>query len=282
MPFSNSPLEKKVFSKIEKEFQEQKWEVLIAQLEAKCEQEARYLKEEIERNFIIKEGGKFPLRPDFRLKMEDFPFSEEKKKEDEKSVQERKNRWRKKMEKIQGKTLSLEELEKIINHQKGIALEKLVKILFYKHLSEDFICVRTSEYDDYVNGVDNLIVSKKTGEVIAAVDLVTGFPNDPLLKGATEMEERTTKLNEKGGVKIEYGFKISGITIELTSIEGVPVFYIVLLCKDLLKALEELGNVQTEREILRNILTQLRTQGEKLSQMERWRDRGRELWEIKL
>lgn len=52
----------------------------------------------------------------------------------------------------------------------GSVFEMLKTAIMNKKLAGQFIVVRSSYYDDYCNGVDNVIVHKETGDIICAID----------------------------------------------------------------------------------------------------------------
>ena len=54
----------------------------------------------------------------------------------------------------------------------GALLEAAKTILFHKAIKSDFLVMRSSNFDDYENGVDNVMVNKKTGDIICAFDEV--------------------------------------------------------------------------------------------------------------
>jgi hypothetical protein len=199
--------------------------------------------------------------------MDDFPFSEEKVNKDKKIVERLKNKWRQEEGKRRGKELSDEEFEKIINKKRGVIFEKLKVVLFNKHLGEYFICTRTSEYDDYVNGVDNIIVSKKTGKVVAAVDVVSDSL-DEVGRRSEEKKEQAYKTNLNGGANVDYGFTIEGDTIKLTSCKEVPIFCLELSAETVFGTLEHFGSPEKERKALRRLLGQMKEQLEKLNNLE--------------
>mgnify|MGYP001011442100 FL=1 len=84
---------------------------------------------------------------------------------------------------------------------KSAMLEMLVTTVFYKALGKDYLVVRSSTYDDYKNGVDLIIVNKKTGEVIGTFDEV----HDRRFGDRTaEKNQKIIKQAKNGGVSIEY------------------------------------------------------------------------------
>ena len=45
-----------------------------------------------------------------------------------------------------------------------------IMVLLHKMLKDDFVVLRSAKRDDYAGGVDMLIVNRKTGAVICAID----------------------------------------------------------------------------------------------------------------
>ncbi|MEK7588544.1 MAG: hypothetical protein AAB438_01875 [Patescibacteria group bacterium] len=112
--------------------------------------------------------------------------------------------------------------------QKSGKVEMMVTILLNKVLGDEFIVMRTADYDDYFAGTDFIIVNKKTGKTICALDSVA--ENDSKLKeGDTPMtikkSDKTMAIVEKGGADIKYGVKIKNGEMTLAPLKNMPVFY---------------------------------------------------------
>ena len=56
--------------------------------------------------------------------------------------------------------------------EKNSQMEMVVTALLHKVLGDRYFIVRTSEFDDYHNGIDNIIIDKQTGAVVCAFDEV--------------------------------------------------------------------------------------------------------------
>lgn len=99
----------------------------------------------------------------------------------------------------------------------GELLEKS-KTLSVNHqwLKGRYLALRTSKFDDYQNGVDELIVNVETNEVIAAVDSTTDFMS------------KKNKMDKilKEGADVAYGFKLKDNKPVLGELAALPVFII--------------------------------------------------------
>jgi hypothetical protein len=124
---------------------------------------------------------------------------------------------------------------------KPALLESVVTVIFHKLLKSRFAVMRSSTYDDYENGVDNIIINKETGQVICAFDEVHGENKHG---GEGRKEEKIIKKAKSGGTKIKYGLTFAGGRPVKKTIAGVPIFYLALEPEDLNKVLSEIsGNL---------------------------------------
>lgn len=133
-----------------------------------------------------------------------------------------------------GKSLSEQEFEKINKRRAGNRLEVLKTAIFHKNLGSEFIVVRSSLYDDIKGGVDNLILEKKTGNLVCAFDEVASSKKAGE-KGRQIYEKkkaRILKKNTEGGSSLKYGLKMdrkkSGMSFNLGKVENIPIFYLAL------------------------------------------------------
>lgn len=83
-------------------------------------------------------------------------------------------------------------------------LEKLATAIFYKFLKNDFIVARTSRFDDIKAGADNIIIERRTGNIVCAFDEV----GDAFGERFQEKQWKTLHKNTKGGTNIKYGLKL--------------------------------------------------------------------------
>lgn len=81
-------------------------------------------------------------------------------------------------------------------------LEKLVPVIITKAVPERFVAVRTTEYDDIMNGVDNIILDRNTGGILCAID-----------ECATSIDQGYHGVKKQGKIgrsaSLEYGLKMA-------------------------------------------------------------------------
>lgn len=151
--------------------------------------------------------------------------------------------------------------------EKSSQLEMAINVLFHKILKEEFLVVRASKFDDYDNGADNVIVNKKTGEVVCAVDEVhQGEAGDRVGSKIS----KTTEINEKGGTKLKYGVTFTqGNALEKSRLLRKPIDHIPSLfiavsppeLNQLLHAMESSTEIaDIERTMFYKILDHLEAQ----------------------
>ncbi|MBC8465362.1 MAG: hypothetical protein H8D63_03275 [Parcubacteria group bacterium] len=112
--------------------------------------------------------------------------------------------------------------------------EMYVSVLFNELFGEDFFVLRTSTFDDYVSGVDTLIIHKETGEVVCAVDEVSLGKNS---KGKQRKQEKVCRANEEGGKKVKYGVVKKDGHFVMGENKHVPVLYADITVEDLQRML---------------------------------------------
>lgn len=130
----------------------------------------------------------------------------------------------------------------------GEILEILKTYLFNKFMSEKFICVRTSEYDDYFSHIDNVIIDKNNGEVLCAIDNTSDINS----KRFSEKKNFVLECNINGGITIKYCLKIDEGKINLAKGEGIPLILIAVPDPFLNKILDSMMSNNPE-EFKKNI-----------------------------
>lgn len=151
--------------------------------------------------------------------------------------------------------------------EKGDQVEKLITVLLHKGLGHNYTVVRSSPFDDYKNGVDNLLVHRETGEVIGAFDEVHG---EGVGLAAQRKQTKILEKSKSGGADIMYGFTYDNGKLVKRSLKHVPVFYIEVTTdkvKELLPAMDfdNLDNLNsTEADFFHEILHSLKTQAQHL------------------
>jgi hypothetical protein len=149
------------------------------------------------------------------------------------------------------------------SYEKNGQMEMAVTALLSQKLGKDFLVVRTAPYDDYKNGVDNLIFDRTTGEVVGAFDEVHEGGTGQRIK---EKELKIKKITERGGAKIQYGLKFVDGKFVRGVLEGVPVFYLGLESSELLEledAFRE-NNIEKTNKIFEKLINALTGQHEML------------------
>src|SRR6185369_8065204 len=121
--------------------------------------------------------------------------------------------------------------ENKLNEKSG-QMEMAITALLAEKLGESFLVIRTAPYDDYKNGVDNLILDRITGEVVGAFDEVHEGGDGRLTK---DKEAKILELGKRGGTRIRYGMKMENGKLIRAKLEGVPVFYLGLGSSELLE-----------------------------------------------
>lgn len=109
--------------------------------------------------------------------------------------------------------------------------EMVITALMHKVLKERFIIVRSSIFDDYKHGMDNLILDKETGAVICAFDEVLENQSDK--QRAPVKIEKIKKKTLSGGTEAKYGISLKEGNITRDRVRNIPVFYLTLESKDL-------------------------------------------------
>lgn len=140
-----------------------------------------------------------------------------------------------------------EKLKELNSRQRGELLEMVKTIVFNEFWGESFIVVRSSFYDDYSNGVDNLLVDRKTGNVICAFDEVVGTRGEAYKGKLNKLQE----IN-RAGAKFKYGFTINPETgkIIYKEISDVPFLCIALDQKTLMEVTKEFRKEELKKLFL--------------------------------
>lgn len=152
--------------------------------------------------------------------------------------------------------------------RQGERLEILKTALFQKYLGQDFIVIRSSEYDDVVGGVDNVIVDRRSGNLVCAFDEV-GEESGALFDNK---KTRVTVRNKFGGAKLRYGFSVgSDKKITLGPIDNIPIFYLAMSPEKIeaaLRSFDEQAKSEQDRAAFRSFLDLILNQIDQLSKPE--------------
>jgi len=139
-------------------------------------------------------------------------------------------------------TYGINDPEGIIEHwkkskekNKNGQTEMAITALLHKILKQEFLVVRSSAFDDYVNGTDNLILNKETGEAICAFDEVhEGGEGERTNKKI----EKVKKVAMRGGTSARYGIGAEKGKLKRTEMKKIPIFYLGLDNTELAELLE--------------------------------------------
>jgi hypothetical protein len=114
----------------------------------------------------------------------------------------------------------------------GEQLEMLTTGIFHKFLKNDFLIVRSSEYDDFKYGVDNFIIDKNSGDIICAFDETSSLSDE-------KKNEVLDKNIVREGGRLQYGLKIENGKLILGPQPSIPIFYLVLSRKSIKKGVRK-------------------------------------------
>jgi len=138
--------------------------------------------------------------------------------------------------------------------------------LLVKILGGDFFVFRSATYDDY-NGVDNIIVNKRTGEAVCAFDEVHEGGDG---RRTDEKKVKMKKIARGVGAEISYGMNLEGGQLRRAKMGNVPVFFLSLKREELDNLLDNMnfdpGSEATvvENETFSKLLKSLRQQQQEL------------------
>jgi hypothetical protein len=125
--------------------------------------------------------------------------------------------------------------------EKGEQMEMLVAALFYKAFGDEFIVARASAYDDYFNGIDTVVIDKKTGQIVCAFDEVHDHEKG---ERAGQKVEKIRKIAHRNGTTFKYGIALEEGRLVRKAVHNLPVFYLSLPTSELERALNSLGGGQ--------------------------------------
>lgn len=151
----------------------------------------------------------------------------------------------------------------------GNITEMALTIVFNKFLREKFVVARASDYDDYNNGVDQIIIDKETGAVVCGFDEVIGHNGDD---GGNKKSQKIQHKMESGGAKIKYGATIEDGELIRKKLKNIPAFYVAISKEELNELLLALKSdspepSQSEKKVFVKLLNSLQNQS---TQTENW------------
>ena len=183
----------------------------------------------------LRNGG-VPVDDNCRISMQDFSdlYGKDKIEADDKEVRE--------FEESKYSNTPEERIEEEKQKRNGEKLEMLVVTLFSKFLKDEFIVVRSSRYDDIRNGVDTIILEKKTGNLVCALDEVADIKDERY----KEKVKKTADKNKKG-IKLKYGLKIENGKLTKEAVKGAPIFYLALSERNINEGIKNMSLTLTEK-----------------------------------
>jgi len=120
---------------------------------------------------------------------------------------------------------------------KNAMVEMLVTDVIKEGLGENYIVVRSSLYDDYKNGVDNVILNKKTKEVVCAFDDVHDREKGDSI---AEKNKALLKHARNEGVTLEHGIGIKDGAVSIMKLSNIMNYYIGITPSDMEDAIKAL------------------------------------------
>lgn len=150
----------------------------------------------------------------------------------------------------------------------GTIAEMTMTVILNKLLNKDFIVARASDYDDYKNGVDHVLVDKNTGFVVCGFDEVVDDMQG--YYSVVNKKEKMKNIAAKGGSEIKYGATIEKEQLVRSSFKNVPTFYVALSTPELGRLLEGIKNNPEEisleeDKIFNKLILSLQEQANKLT-----------------
>jgi hypothetical protein len=92
-------------------------------------------------------------------------------------------------------------------------------------LGGEFVAVRASQFDDYTNGVDELLIHKESNTVVAAIDSTTDILSKADKSSYGNQKSLTAMLKE--GAEVAYGVKLeNGYVVKLSALKNLPIFIV--------------------------------------------------------
>ncbi|MDP2695834.1 MAG: hypothetical protein Q8O87_01115 [bacterium] len=118
---------------------------------------------------------------------------------------------------------------------RGEVLEMAKTIIFNSEIfGGRLVALRTTKYDDYKNGVDEMIIDRQTGEAMAALDTTTDL--------SSKMQAPAIMKRVAGGCRVKYGLKLDVDTNQISRYthNRLPLFIISVSIENLAKAAQSI------------------------------------------
>jgi hypothetical protein len=171
--------------------------------------------------------------------------------------------------------MGIDTWEKKRKEAKGNKFEELKTVAYHKNSDSNLIVVRSSEYDDFINGVDNVMVDKKSGKVVCAIDEVVDDSGESNIY--KNKVRNISEKNKAGGATIKYCFtyKEGEDKPRLDTARNVPIFHLSLSRGDLQKEISKFEDGDQEKELFEKLNKQISSQvrkgdfGSRVSEIDR-------------
>ncbi len=138
----------------------------------------------------------------------------------------------------------IEKFKRLQSEGKSGLLEMAVTGLLHKVLKSEYIVVRSSTFDDFEHGADNLIIDKVTGQVVCAFDEVHGEETDSRI---AEKKKKLLRKARQGGSRIKHGLSLQTDekdpqkkNLVRSTLYNVPSLYLALDSDTLTKLLNNM------------------------------------------
>ena len=105
-------------------------------------------------------------------------------------------------------------------------IELAIMALFHRVLGEEYVVVRSATHDDYNSGVDMLVVNKRTGDILCAIDEV--HTDDSEIAGRDPFRGKGEKYKKKalrGGARLDYGLTMQSGKLKRSKLQNLPLLY---------------------------------------------------------
>jgi hypothetical protein len=186
---------------------------------------------------------------------------------DQKIISSQEESWAK----DEGKTV--DDWKKSREKNPAAIAELAVSVLLHKAIGDKFIIARASKFDDYQNGVDNVLIDRENGNIVCGFDEVLGREGND---GSEKKKLKLMREAERGGINIRYGATIEKGELMRKSFRNIPAFYLGLSKDELGQILESLDKgerlSESEKTVLNKLFMSLDTQINDLENDEYVRD----------
>ena len=176
---------------------------------------------------------------------------------DKKFVSDLENKWASEQRK------TVDDWHKSKDRNPATIAEMAVTVVLHKLLGERFIVARSSTFDDYKYGVDNVLIDKETGAVVCGFDEVLGFEGDD---GGEKKNKKIKETLSHGGTSLKYGATILDGQIKRQNLENIPTFFLSLSKDELNTLLLDLkinpSSTENEKKLILKMVTSLENQAE--------------------